>query len=75
MQTEIEYLQRLPEHDECNKTLTEKICGLEHNLTEIKKSRDDVEYEMKSEKDKYHKLIEQIETEKKQYQNWLRKIR
>jgi len=57
--------------NECNKTLSEKINGLEGNITSIKTSRNELEQEMNAEKQKYSELIEQLETEKNQYQKWL----
>ena len=56
---------------ECNKNLSDKISDLQENISSIKKSRDDLEFEMKQEKEKYVGLIEQIEADKKQYQQWL----
>merc|ERR1712228_1145829 len=46
---------------ECNKNLSDKIGDLQQNITSIKKPRDELEFEMKQEKEKYDGLIEQIE--------------
>jgi len=56
---------------ECNQTLSERILDLERNIEAIKQSRDALEVEMKSETQKYQHLVEKIEAEKQQYQEWL----
>jgi len=57
---------------ECNETLSSKMTDLEKNIAAIKASRDELEVEMDSEKQKYAKLIEQEEAEKSQFQQWLK---
>jgi len=66
----IAFEQRL--RTECNETLSAKMTDLERNIAAIKASRDELEAEMGSEKEKNSKIVEQVEAEKSQFQQWLK---